>query len=436
MQSTRKERIGWYFYDWANSAFYTTVVTVFLGPYLKSITYAAADSSGFVYPLGIPVYYKSYFFYILALSFIFQFILLPILGAIADYTNKKKLLLGFFAYLGALSTMAMYFLEGSNYLFGGGLLLIANICFGASVVMYNAYLGEIAEPERRDAVSSIGWAFGYLGGGIVLAANLILYSKYHILDISQSYAIRISLSSTGIWWAVFAIIPMMTLKIRRPITQIPSGQSFISTGFRQLKNTIGDAVNYPKTLFFLGAYLCYNEGVQVVIVSSAQFGEDELGLSLATLTTVILMVQFVAFFGALFFNYLAKLFNTKNAILISLVIWTGAVFYAFQFLYDVTGFYILGAILALVLGGTQALSRSLYSNLIPYGKEAEYFSLYEVSDRGTSLIGPLLFGLALQFTGSFRIALLSICVFFVIGFIMLLKVNVPQAMKEAGFAGK
>ncbi|MFC2132136.1 MFS transporter [Bacteroidota bacterium] len=431
MQSTRKERIGWYFYDWANSAFYTTVITVFLGPYLKAITYAAADATGYVYPLGIPVYYKSFFFYILALSFICQFFLLPVLGAIADYTNKKKFLLGLFAYLGSISTMAMYFIEGNSYLLGGGLLLMANVCFGASIVMYNAYLGELAPPERRDAVSSIGWAFGYLGGGVVLAANLILYSQYHILDISEGDAVRISISSTGIWWAVFTIIPMVTLKVRRPIIKIPSGQSIISTGFKQLKATVKDAVNYPKTLFFLGAYLCYNEGVQVVIVSSVQFGEDELGLSIATLTTVILMVQFIAFLGSLLFNYLAKVFNTKNAILISLVIWTCAVFYAFQFLYSEAGFYILGAIIALVLGGTQALSRSLYSNLIPLGKEAEYFSLYEVSDRGTSLIGPLLFGLALQFTGSFRIALLSLCVFFIAGFIMLLKVNIPQAMREA-----
>jgi UMF1 family MFS transporter len=431
MISTKKERVGWYFYDWANSAFYTTVVTVFLGPYLKAITMNAADSSGFVYPLGIPIFYKSYFFYILALSFIVQFLLLPLLGAIADYTNKKKFLLGLFAYLGSFSTMAMYFIDGSNYLFGGFLLLMANTFFGASIVMYNSYLNEIAEPEQRDSVSSIGWAFGYLGGGVVLAINLFLYSQYHIFDISASHAIRISISSTGIWWAVFTIIPMLTLKTRKSSVSIPKGDSIISTGFKQLKNTLKDSLNYPKTIYFLGAYLCYNEGVQVVIVSSAQFGEDELGLSITTLTTVILMVQFVAFFGALLFNYIAKVLDTKKAILISLVIWTGGVFYAFLFLYGEVGFYILGAIFALVLGGTQALSRSLYSTLIPLGKEAEYYSLYEVSDRGTSLIGPLLFGIALQYTGSFRIALLSLCVFFIIGFIMLLKANIKQGMLDA-----
>ena len=431
MISSKKERIGWYFYDWANSAFYTTVITVFLGPYLKAITQAAADSSGFVHPLGIPVFYKSYFFYVLALSFIAQFILLPILGAIADYTNKKKFLLGLFAYTGAFSTMFMYFLKGDNYLLGGGLLLLANVAFGASVVMYNAYLSEIAESDKRDSVSSIGWAFGYLGGGIVLALNLILYSNFQSLNISQSFAIRISISSAGIWWAVFTIIPMMTLKIRKPLIKIPDGNNILNVGFKQLRKTLNEAKNYPKTIFFLVAYLCYNEGVQVVIVSSAQFGEDELGLSITTLTTVILMVQFVAFFGSLLFNYISKLQGTKKSILLSLIIWTGAVFYAFAFLHSELGFYALGATIALVLGGTQALSRSLYSQLIPYGKEAEYFSLYEVSDRGTSLIGPLLFGLTLQFTGSFRIAIVSLAIFFIIGFILLFKLNVSEAKKEA-----
>ncbi|ROL62341.1 MFS transporter [Bacteroidetes/Chlorobi group bacterium ChocPot_Mid] len=426
MQENRRERIGWYFYDWANSAFYTTVVTVFLGPYLKDITYAAADSAGFVYPLGIPIYYKSFFFYILALSFVLQFFILPILGAVADYTNKKKFLLGLFAYLGSFSTILMYFLQGSNYLFGGVLLLTANVCFGASVVMYNAYLGEIAPPDKRDAVSSIGWAIGYLGGGIVLAANALLFSYYEVFDISAGDAVRISISSTGLWWAIFTIIPMLTLKVRKPIINIPNGESVLTVGFNQLKETLKDSVNYPKTLMFLFAYLCYNEGVQVVIVSASQFGDDELGLSLGTLTMVFVIVQFVAFFGALTFNQIAKKINAKNTIMISLVIWTLSVLYAFLFLYDEFGYYLLAIVIALVLGGTQALSRSLYSNLIPIGKEAEYFSLYEVSDRGTSLIGPLVFGLALQFTGSFRIALLSICVFFVIGFLLLIRVKIPK----------
>jgi len=150
MISSKKERISWYFFDWANSAFYTTVITVFLGPYLKAITYNAADLNGFVTVFGIPIYYKSFFFYVLALSFIVQFLLLPILGAIADYTNKKKFLLGIFAYIGAFSTMGLYFLEGDKFILGGILLLLANVSFGASAVMYNSFLSEIAEPDKRE----------------------------------------------------------------------------------------------------------------------------------------------------------------------------------------------------------------------------------------------------------------------------------------------
>ena len=153
MRATKKERIGWYFYDWANSAFYTTVITVFLGPYLTTITEAAADSAGYVNLLGIAIYADSFFPYVVSLSVLLQVIILPVIGAMADYTQRKKLILGVFAYIGAFSTMGLYFLEGDNYLLGGALFLIANLSFGASIVVYNSFLSEIAEPEKRDSVS-------------------------------------------------------------------------------------------------------------------------------------------------------------------------------------------------------------------------------------------------------------------------------------------
>ena len=172
--------------------------------------------------------------------------------------------------------------------------------------------------------------------------------------------------------------------------------------------------------------------MQAVIALSAQFGKFELGLEMDTLTQAILLVQFVAFGGAFLFNYISKLWNTKNAILLSLVIWTATVLYAYSFLNSEAGFYILAFCIAIVLGGTQALSRSLFSNLIPKGKEAEYFSLYEVSERGTSWLGPLMFGLSYDLTGSYRIAIVSLIVFFIIGFILLSMVNIKKAIAEAG----
>ena len=423
MISTRRERIGWYFYDWANSAFSTTVITVFLGPYLTTLTRAAADPAGYVYPLGIPVFCGSFFPYMVSLSVILQVILLPIAGAIADSSNLKKTIFALAAFIGATATSAMYFLQGSNYLLGGGLFLIANITFGVSCVIYNSFLVDIAEPDRRDVVSSIGWAIGYLGGGLVLAGNLVLFSNAESFHITTGDAVRISLCSAGVWWGGFTFMPLLMIKSRRRDFPPMKLLDYFTKGFAKLTDTLRKAKQYPRTLLFL---------VQAVIVLASQFGQEELKLTMETLTKVILMVQFVAFAGSLFFNYIAKILGTKESIIITILIWIGALIYAFGFLHGDTGFYMLGAVIGLVLGGTQALSRSLYSLFIPKGEEAEYFSLYEVSDKGTSWMGPLLFGLSLQLSNSYRLAILSLILFFVVGLILLLKVNVKKTIEESG----
>ncbi|MGE5663195.1 MAG: MFS transporter [Deltaproteobacteria bacterium] len=430
--STRRERVGWYFYDWANSAFSTSVVTVFLGPYLTTVARAAADGNGFVRPFGITVGAGSFFPYVVSLSVLFQVILLPILGALADYTHRRKQMLLAFACTGAFATMGFYFLRGTNYLLGGGLFLVANLCFGASIVFYNAFLPDLAAPERRDSVSAMGWAVGYLGGGILLALNLILFSRAGALGLSAGDAARISLVSAGAWWALFTLVPMATLKERSRAARPPRGEHYLAAGFRQLGRTFRKARRYRQTWLFLLAYLLYNDGIQTVIALAAQFGQEELHLPMATLTTAILMVQFVAFFGAHLFNGLAKAVGARCAVMASLVVWTGAVVHAYAFLRTENQFYALCAVIALVLGGSQALSRSLFSLLIPKGEEAEYFALYEVGERGTSWIGPLLFGLALQFTGSYRVAILSLVAFFAAGFVLLGFVDVATGAREAG----
>lgn len=430
----RREVVGWYFYDWANSAFPTTVATVFLGPYLTSVTRAAADASGFVHPLGIPIAAGAFFPFVLSLAVLLQLVLLPILGAIADHSHLKKRFLGAFAFVGATATAALFFVEGDRYLLGALLFLVANTCFGASVVFYNAFLVDIASPERRDAVSSIGWALGYVGGGILLALNLLLVFRAGPLGLTTAEAARVSLASAGIWWALFTLIPIATLRSRAPARPLPRGENYVTSGFRQLRLTLSRARLYPMTLLFLVAYLIYADGVQTVIALSSQFGQEELGLPLATLTSVILMVQFVAFFGALAFGWLARRFGAKACVMASLVVWIGVLVYAYGFLYTEAQFFVLGAAIALVLGGTQALSRSLFSQMIPRGQESEYFSLYELSDKGTSWLGPLLFGLALQFTGSYRISIVSLVLFFGLGLLLLSRVNVREAIREAGNA--
>jgi len=430
---SRGEQVAWYFYDWANSAFSTTVITVFLGPYLTAVTQAAADGSGYVYPLGIPVLADAFFPYIVSLSVVLQVFFLPVLGAIADYSHLKRRLLAIFAYIGALATMCMYFLDGDRYLLGGGLFLVANLSFGASIVFYNAYLPEIAAPDDRDKVSSQGWALGYLGGGILLALNLVFVQFLaESWGMTVGHAVRISLASAGVWWAIFTLIPLGRLRTRRPMKGLPQGTTFLTIGFKQLRQTLRELPSYPHSLLFLIAYLLYNDGIQTIIAMSTQFGSEELGLGTADLIQLILMVQFIAFFGALAFGYLARYIGSKRAIILSLVVWLTVTIYAYAILQSRLQFFIMGGVIAIVLGGSQALSRSLFSLMIPEGQEAEYFSLYEVSERGTSWLGPLVFGLALQLTGSYRVALLSIAIFFALGVGLLVFVNVRRAISEAG----
>jgi MFS transporter, UMF1 family len=431
--SVREQR-GWYFYDWANSAFSTTVVTLFLGPYLTAIAKAAADAQGLIHPLGIPVDARSYWGYLVALSVMTQVLCLPILGAIADYSHRKKFLLALFGFMGAGATVAMFGLEGTNYLLGGFLFLLANLTFGASIVIYNSFLPEIAPEDQQDAVSSKGWGIGYLGGGLCLALNLVLYAKATDIGISEAMAVRINLATAGLWWGVFMVIPLMTLRNRQAARVRDHGQSAIAAGFGQILHTLKDMRNYPQTVTFLLAYLLYNDAIQTVITLASQFGNDELKIPLSTLTQIVLMVQFVAFGGAMLFNQLAKWMGAKNAVVLSLVMWTGVVIAMYGVVHTTFQFWISSAIVAIILGGSQALSRSLYSRMIPHGKEAEYFSLYEISDKGTSWLCPLMFGLALQFTGSYRTAILSLIIFFILGLLILLKVNVQRAAQEAGNA--
>lgn len=430
MTGQRAERVGWYFYDWANSAFSTTVVTVFLGPYLTTLAKAAADPGGFIYPLGLKVNAGSFFPYVVSVSVLLQVAILPILGAIADYSHRKKQLLAAFAYLGAFSTLLMYFLTGTHFMFGGVLFITANLSFGASVVFYNAFLPEIAAPEQRDAVSSVGWAMGYLGGGLLLLMNLIFLSRAGAIGLNTGEAVRLCLASAGLWWGLFTVIPLVTLKSRRPVKSAPPGEHYLTAGFRQLRRTLRQVLRTRQTLLFLSAYLLYNDGIQAVITLASQFGQEELDLPISTLTGVILMVQFVAFFGALLFNFIAKAVGAQRAVMLSLVIWSGALVYAYGYLETGGQFFALAGVIAVVLGGSQALSRSIFSLMIPSGKEAEYFSLYEVSERGTSWLAPMLFGLSLQWTGSYRVALFSLVVFFIAGLLLLVRVDVGKAAAE------
>ncbi|MFE3329668.1 MFS transporter [Streptomyces sp. NPDC059176] len=432
----RREQHGWYFYDFACSVYSTSVLTVFLGPYLTAVARAAADADGFVHPLGIPVRAGSLFAYAVSASVVLAVLVMPMVGAIADRTGRKKPLLAVCAYLGACATAAMFFLDGDRYLLGAFLLIVANASLSVSMVLYNAYLPQIAGPEERDTVSSRGWAFGYTSGAFVLVLDLVLYSGHDSFGLSESEAVRICLASAGLWWGAFTLVPMRRLRDRRAAARAedgPHGGGTVGAGWRQLVATLRDMRRYPLTLSFLLAYLVYNDGVQTVISQASVYGSEELGLDQTTLITAVLLVQVLAVAGALGMGRLAGTYGAKRTILGSLAIW--ALILGFGYFLPArtpVWFYVLAAGIGLVLGGSQALSRSLFSHLVPRGKEAEYFSAYEMSDRGLSWLGPLVFGLTYQLTGNYRDAIVSLVIFFGLGFVLLARVPVRRAVAAAG----
>lgn len=427
----RREIFGWTMYDWANSAFSTTVVSVFFGPYLSALAKAAADANGLIYLLGIPIRFDSLFPYCVSISVGLQVIFLPLLGAMADFSHMRKQMLVLFSTLGAVSSLLLFFATAETLWLSALLFIVANLSFGAGIVFYNAYLPSIASEDQRDRVSSRGFAMGYAGGGILLLLNLILFQFSAPLGISEGMAVRISLASAGVWWLLFSQITFRTLRPRHAVRQIPPGETLFSIGFKQLGNTFRQIRQFPETVRFLIGYLIYNDGIQTVIVVATLFGSQELEMDSTSLILVILMVQVVAFVGAFFFGWLAGQVGAKRAIVLSLFVWSGVVIYAAAALQSVGEFWVLSAVVALVLGGSQALSRSLFADMIPHGREAEFFSFYEISDRFTSIFGPLIFGLANQITGSLRAGIFSLVILFVVGLGILIMVNVPRAIREA-----
>jgi UMF1 family MFS transporter len=440
-QSTRRERVGWYFYNFADHGFYTVIISVFFGPYLTSIAKTAAGcaadadscSRPLVHAFGLAILPGSVFPYTVSLSVLLQVIVLPVAGAMADRTSHKKQLMAGFAYVGAAATVALLFLVGDRWLIGCVLFVVANLALGGSAVIYNSFLPQLAGPDARDRVSSIGWAFGYVGGGLLLALAVVAVFLRDSLGMSTGEVARWSIVAAGIWWAGFTVVPLLLLR-NRPASagDHPRGH-VLADAFRQLTTTLRSLRAYPLSLFFLLAYLIYNDGIQAVISLAAVYATEELKLSQEVLVPTILMVQFVAFFGALLLGWMAGKVGARRTVLGSLIAWTallgGAYFIPAR---HAILFVALAGLIGLVLGGSQALSRSLFSQIIPRGREGEYFGLYEISDKGTSWLAPLLFGLAFSLTDSYRIAIVSLVVFFVVGFISLLAVPMRRAILAVG----
>ncbi|CAM3818870.1 MFS transporter [Kibdelosporangium persicum] len=448
--SRKREQRGWVWYDWANSVFPTSVTTVFGSLYLTAVAATAAEADtatngpapcpagdrlrdcdisvfGLQFPAG------SLWGYLLSFATVIQVLIVPLMGAIADRTQNKKRMLAIFAFSGSVATALIALVAGGNWELGALLFILGNICYGTSVAIYYSFIPEIATADERDDLSTKGWAFGYLGGGAALAVQLVLVLFGDSIGISESNAARIAFLLSGIWWAIFTTIPLRRLKKHQPAHTSAQDTSALTAGFKELGDTLRGAKAFPLTLAFLGTYLIFTDGIATVANVSAQYGSEELDLDQQVLITTILIVQFVAYAGGLLHGIVARRIGAKRTILLSLGVWVlviGAAYFvqAGQQLQ----FYAVAAGIGLVLGGTNALARALFSQMIPPGKEAQYFSVYEVGERATSWLGPLLFAFMAQQTGSYRYAIISLVIFFAIGFVLMLFVPVKRAIEAVG----
>lgn len=439
-KNDKREIFGWITYDWANSAFYTTVVSVLLGPYLTALAQNDVGRGGTVLSLGgyASITADNLFTSTLGVSVFAQVFLLPLLGSIADYTNLKKRMMAAFCYTGVIASSLLFFVTGDDYLWGCLALIVANISFAAANVFYNAYLIDITTEDRRDRVSSHGYAAGYLGGIIMLFLNIALIQFAPAIGITEGTAVRVSMLAASLWWGVFAIITFKFLKSRNQKRARKDGQNLFNAGFKELGNTVKELSGLRYTLLFLVAYLFYNDGIQTVILNSSVFLSQELFVSrgLETDQTFLLgifvVAQVAALIGAIGFEYVSRFIGAKRTIIICLVIWCGIVIYAYGFLDTLTQALIMAAFIGMVLGSTQALSRSLYSQMIPKERESGFFGIYEISEKGTSWLGNAVFAIVIGVTGSYRQAILALIAFFLIGLVLLVLTNTVKAIHQAG----
>ncbi|MGQ0849360.1 MAG: MFS transporter [Actinomycetota bacterium] len=431
MRNDKRSIFGWAMYDWANSAYTTTTLAVLM-PAL--FTGEIMPDEGFSI-LGRTFDGESLFGYTVSFAAILAFLFSPVLGAIGDFSASKIRFLKVFAYLGAaLSTMFALAGPGDVW-FTIILFLVVESCWAIAAVFYDSLLPHLSTPDTIDRISSKGFAFGYLGGGIqfLLALLLINFSP----DDFASTAARIGIVFAGIWWLAFARFAFSRLAEPGTAQPLPAeyatgsrAMAFIRIGFARTAATTRRLRLFPQLLMFLVAFLLYNDGVQTVISISAAYATETLGLETGQIAIAFLIVQMVAFVGALSFGWLAARIGPKRAILASLVLWTGVSVLGYflpegQFL----PFVGLAVAVGLVLGGTQALSRSLYGSMIPEEASAEFYGFYSVFSKFASIWGPLLFALVNDITGSSRNAILSLIIFFAVGFVLLSRVDIDEARR-------
>ncbi len=407
---------AWVFYDWANSAFVTTVVTaVFPVYFLESL---ARDLP--------PTLALQRFALATAVALAVSALLAPILGTLSDRIGGKKRLLAGFLVLGVLATAALGGIGPGGWKAGLALFVVANIAASGSFVFYDALLPHVARPGEMDRVSTTGYALGYLGGGLLLAAQILLILRPGIVGLSDAGAAsRLAFASVAVWWLVFSL-PLLRF-VPEPGRSSPAGKESpgraLGSSFRQLAATFRNLRGNRDAFLFLLAFLVYNDGIGTIIRMAAAYGK-ETGIGRGALIGAILMVQFLGIPFALAFGRIAGRIGTKPALFLCLAVYAGICGFAF-FMRTALHFFILAGAVATVQGGCQALSRSLFARLIPADRSGEFFGLFAVSERFAAIAGPGFFALATALTGSSRLAILGVILFFVAGGVLLSFVRVP-----------
>ncbi len=403
-------------YDWANSAFATTIMAAVLPIYYSRVAGAELGAN------TATVYWG----YTLSIALLITALLAPVMGAIADYSGLKKKLLLTFAGLGIFATALLYFVTTGDWFLASLFFIFGNLGFSMSDVFYNSLLPSVSTPDNIDRVSTMGYALGYLGGGILLGINVLMIE----LIPDKILATRLCFLSVSIWWALFTI-PLI-LNVREPegkTDNTHSGVNPVRVAFRRIYVTFGELRKYRELFLFLIAFWVYNDGIGTIIKMATIYGA-EIGIDETALIGALLMTQFVGIPFTFVFGRLAGYLGTKNSILLGLAVYTGIAISAY-FMQSALHFWILAFMVGTVQGGTQALSRSLFGSMLPKDKTCEFFGFYGMSSKFAGIVGPLAFAMVSQITGSSRLAIVMLVVFFIGGAVLLMRVDEKKGIEHA-----
>ena len=428
------EVFSWSMYDFANSAFATSILAVIFNQYFAMEV--AGGYEGTLWNLfgrEIRVPGASLFQYSVSISMLLVVLSAPILGAVADYIRGKKKFLVVFCATGAAATGLLYFIRSGDYIGGAVLFIIANYAFAGGNVFYNALLIDIAHPDDMGKISGWGWGIGYLGGGLCLLLNLVMLQNpgWFGFDEIKVYS---TFPVVAGWWLIFSIPLFLWVKESSVISSAPVKKDIFKTGFTRFRKTLKEIKRYRQLVKFLFAYLMFNEGIETVIISASIFGAAEIGMDTPQLIIFFLVVQGSAFLGSLIFGYIVDLIGNRRALLITIVIWSGIVLWA-RFIglsgNPVGEFYVLGVLAGSVMGGSQSAARSLQGLFTPIDKGAEFFGFFAVCGKFAAMFGPAVYGTAVVITGNMRSGILVLLGFFILGGLLLYFVDEEEGIAAA-----